>query len=591
MNTRKSIALALAATAAVACAVARPYGPGGLAGASRDGAEASAVGSGDAASRPAPSSWISGRVAMGGTTQAVAGATVAAFPDAQPVDGPSYQAVTSGDGSFRLTLPEGTYNLVARKPGSKLQAVVWRIQTATSVNISLAPTGAIRGNVTASGVTDLTGTDVFVPGTDIFGTTDASGSFLLRDVPIATYSVAVRFPGYALGKLANVAVLAAATTEAATIDLTPALPTPTPAPTPKPPYIAPMIGKLAPDDTASASVTHDYQLTVGGVTSTFVWIPVFKAFQVINPADAGCATCAVGFWVKNKPNAGIENIDWGSESFGGFYAAKFEAAHADAVPGNPSTGAGATQGTSTTLKVAQYCSPWGNIKWDTAVTTAATYYPDHSHLMRDDEWTALAVWSMIEGKTVFGNNIDTANGLIDPPADIDSTDVTFIRDPADPTQNRALTGSATSSLWASGINRTTHTGTTTGVHDLNGNVFEWALNLGGAATSGNYTLYDPSTNNVVDLGLSVGPANSAQTVRSLSTDPRWRRFGLPASTGASGGPFKGDILFKNTAGDFQAIRGGWWRSGTGAGVWTISIDSGSTVYDLHGFRPTLVFEQ
>jgi len=132
---------------------------------------------------------------------------------------------------------------------------------------------------------------------------------------------------------------------------------------------------------------------------------VFTAYQIIGPVEAGCPTCGVGQWVKSQPANGVREVDWGVETFGGFYAGKFEATRADATPGNAITGAGATAGSSDRLKVAQYCVPWTNINWEQAASTSAGYYPaGNSHLMRDDEWAALAVWAMINGKTVFGNN-------------------------------------------------------------------------------------------------------------------------------------------------------------------------------------------
>jgi len=137
---------------------------------------------------------------------------------------------------------------------------------------------------------------------------------------------------------------------------------------------------------------------------------------------------------------------------------------------------------------------------------------------------------------------------------------------------------------------TTHTETTGGVYDLNGNVWEWTLNVGAAATSGNYALFDGSTLGTVDLGFSVGPSNGGQVISGLSTDPRWRRFGLPGATNAEGNPFGFDYLWKSSSITAKSQRGGAWSTGVPAGVWALHLDAARWQSgDGSGFRPVLVF--
>jgi hypothetical protein len=328
-------------------------------------------------------------------------------------------------------------------------------------------------------------------------------------------------------------------------------------------------GIMAPDDAGDGALHHDYQLTKGGVTSTFVWIPVFTAYQLSNPVGAGYPALPVGSWVKNVPG-GTEDVHWVRETFGGFYVAKYEASRADAVQGAAGTGEGATVGTSSTLKVQARCVPWGGVKWDEA-GAACVAYDAHSHLMRDDEWTALAVWSMINGLTVYGNNSGDLR-------DVGDNAVTFIEDPNQ--AGRALTGTGTKAGWTGDTNLTTHAGTTAGVYDLNGNMWEWTETVGAAQGSGNFLI------NGMDTGLKTPQGY----ITALSTDPRLRRYGLPGAVGSVTPTFGGDYHWLDTVASIKMYRGGSWYQGGDAGVWTTDIDESRSTSKAHlGFRPVLSF--
>lgn len=152
---------------------------------------------------------LSGRVRFGGLDPS--GLVVTAYLAEAPKGAPSSSTLTDAEGRFRLPVPAGRYNVVVRQPGTNLAAVRFAVQAGVVLDIDLTPTGTLVGRVTGPVGANLVGTDVFVPGSDIQGKTDADGQFVLRNVPVGTYTVGTIRPGYGYAAIEGVEVKAAET--------------------------------------------------------------------------------------------------------------------------------------------------------------------------------------------------------------------------------------------------------------------------------------------------------------------------------------------------------------------------------------------
>lgn len=326
---------------------------------------------------------------------------------------------------------------------------------------------------------------------------------------------------------------------------------------------------LASDDPGDRSATHEHVFVSGGLSHPFVWIPRFEAWQLIQPAQCGPdhADKPVGAWVSAQPDAGIPEVDWAKETFGGFYVARYEASRQDGTPGDPSTGAGATAGTATALKIARWCVPWTGLSWEDAEATCRSFHPD-AHLMREDEWTALTVWRMTRTAAALRGNNATLR-------DADDPDTVFLQDPTGPT-GRALTGSGRSSngAWPAGTDKTSHDDTVTGVMDLLGNVAE--VSEGIRLASGR-ALTD---------GRDAGPFVVGY-ILSLATHPDLRKFGVPlTATFQNNDPaFSSAFYYGNGQ---RTIRGGAFGEAKRT-LWDAALKDAVPDDGSIGFRPVVSF--
>jgi hypothetical protein len=327
----------------------------------------------------------------------------------------------------------------------------------------------------------------------------------------------------------------------------------------------------------SSLEVHDFNLG----SNAWVYQPGFRAFQVINPSACGYASRPKGFFVRHRPT-GTEGVDYNVVLFHPFYAFKFQASKADATA--------STGGSSTVAVSKSGVIPWTTITYDNALIACATSDATNGkdigvRLIRDEEWVALGIYSMLLGPDRFGSNrwgpYENNSSL----KDTDDAGITFTADPT--VSSRALTGTGIKSGWKTGQNLTSHTGRVNGVYDLNGNVWEWTaglkLKVGSAGTG--YLYVDEA-----DTGLQF-PTNwssSSEDVTELNTDPKLAKHAVMGDCDSSGlAEFGNDYQYQGTSANTECLpfRGGDWRDSASAGVFALGIDNPrSSTSGSVGFR-------
>ena len=129
-------------------------------------------------------------------------------------------AVTGSDGTFVLTPPStGSWNLEAATGSLGAFDAEVAFSGANDIDagtMTLQPTGTIAGRVVSNqGVSNFTGTQVYVPGTSYQAHTDASGSYEISGVPVGTFEVDAVTAYQATGRITGVTVDSATTAQAA----------------------------------------------------------------------------------------------------------------------------------------------------------------------------------------------------------------------------------------------------------------------------------------------------------------------------------------------------------------------------------------
>ncbi len=312
----------------------------------------------------------------------------------------------------------------------------------------------------------------------------------------------------------------------------------------------------------SSLEVHDFQLGY----STWTYQPGFRVYQLIKPANCGYNSRPVGFFVRHRPSTGENGIDYNTILFRPFYAAKYQMSRSDSTPSD--------EGTSTIAVSKQGTIPWTNINIDKAAAacTASDTVSGKDlsiHLISDDEWVSLGIYSMILGPERFGSNRWGPYGNNSSLKDCDDNDITFIADPT--ISGRALTGTGRKSGWEAGKNLTSHTGHTNGVYDLNGNIYEWTTGLKlKVGSSGMGYLYV----NEMDTGIQMSDTSSNRYVTALSTDVKVAKHAIASTTDNTGrAEFGNDYQYQGTSAnsEYVAGRGGDWSNGADAGVFYLYL--------------------
>ncbi|MEB3185989.1 MAG: hypothetical protein VKP72_00965 [bacterium] len=289
---------------------------------------------------------------------------------------------------------------------------------------------------------------------------------------------------------------------------------------------AALVEGMHPGDRGDPHAHHAFSIVIQGALCTFVWVPVFEAYQIIRPAHCGRALARRprGAWVARRPPAGLEDVDWAHEVFGGFYVARTLASRQPSslavshAPGPQAYGL---------LQVVPGGLPWVEVTWEEAVEIC--HHADPAcHLLKDDEYTALAVWAMMHGHM----------------------DPLFRLGPA------------------------SHTGNASGVLLPPPGMAEWTASLVG----------DRRQWGGVPAGLDAdGSGPRAGFIAALSTDPARRRYGIPDATQETRGGFGSGRLEPPGRDPVAGVRGG-------SGLWGLSLTHHREGRHAGvGFRPVLQY--
>ena len=311
--------------------------------------------------------------------------------------------------------------------------------------------------------------------------------------------------------------------------------------------------KFVPDDTNSSynydETTREWANAVvrtkdennEDIESYFVWIPRYE-YKIENGTidikfiKTSQTTPTSGYTIHpafiNDSSNNYENGGW-NEELPGIWVGKYESSRSDSE--------GATQGTSTTIKIQPGVTSWRSTTIGDMYNYAKAYSPTlNSHMLKNSEWGAVAY--LTESK--YGRN---------------GTEVTINN------SSNFITGSAgnsvsanedvgtTSEYWSPQGVLASSTGNVYGIYDLSGGAWEYVAAYYSGSTSSNLT------NN--------GSSLVGETDKKMVT--------AYTGTGESSAYKPGDATYETSGWHGDNARGGVYNDGADAGVFNFSRNGGS----------------
>ena len=301
--------------------------------------------------------------------------------------------------------------------------------------------------------------------------------------------------------------------------------------------------QFVPDDTNSS---YDYSnqewanaiVTIDGVESYFVWIPRYeykintdtktidvKFMKIGEEADEGYA-------IHPAFTSDVNNGGW-KEELPGIWVGKYESARSDSE--------GATQGTSTTIKVQPGVTSWRDTKIGDMYTYARAYSQSlNSHMLKNSEWGAVAY--LTESK--YGR---------------DGEEVTINDNSSCITADAGISENPEQSS----------TGNETGIYDLSGGAYEYV------AAYYNESASSSLTNNGGSFASKNGQSTEYATAYTGTSASSAYKPG--DATYETSGWYGDNAVFVNSTNPFF-VRGGDYPDGSYAGVFYF-VGSNGYSYD------------
>ena len=298
---------------------------------------------------------------------------------------------------------------------------------------------------------------------------------------------------------------------------------------------------------------YAYSITSGYHSSTAGNIEIEFMKGLTNETSTGRTT------FQNASGQGNWNIhpafNYGT-TVSGLWVAKFEASRSNATS--------SSAGSNNTIKIQPGVQSWRSITVNDIYTNCLNYNKTlNSHMMKNDEWGAVAYLS----KSKYGKNAEV---------DINS-------------DSSYYTGGGSGNAYVTNVGQST-TGTVHGVYDMSGGAWEYVAayvnngnsnltNYGSSLVNG-----DAKTKNVYSKGSSDSRDNNYSANSGKYGDAVYE---TSANGNSSSSSWYGDYSYFPSSGSPFFIRGGYYNSGTYAGVFYFNGINGSSG-SYGSFRPVLV---